>query len=54
MKNKGWYKFYWGECPVCGNDASYKIFIKDSPKPKEYKDRWFTISQMEAYDDCDF
>jgi len=51
-KKKYWYKFYHGECPVCGNPAaSYKVRVY-TPKPEDPQDRHEQLSYAETYDQC--
>jgi len=49
---KYWYKYFIGECPVCGRNKSYKIRVVDQPRPKNKEDRYVFLSQMETYDYC--
>lgn len=46
-----WYRFYYGECPVCGKDKSYKERVY-GPKPKDMKERIKYLPDTETYDDC--
>lgn len=48
---KYWYKFYVGECPVCGRNASYKERIYGE-KPKNIQDRYIILAQEQTYDHC--
>jgi hypothetical protein len=34
-----WYKWYLGECPVCGRDQSYRVRVYGK-KPKSAKQRY--------------
>lgn len=49
---KYWIKFYVGECPVCGRDASYRE-RHYSQKPEDPDKRYVHIPDQEAYDYCD-
>ena len=53
MKNKQkyWYKFFIGECPICGKDASYKVRMSGD-KPRNKEDRYVYLSCSETYDGC--
>lgn len=46
-----WYRFYFGECPVCGRCKSYKERVY-GPKPKDVKDRIKYLSDSQTYDNC--
>ena len=48
-----WYRFYVGECPVCGRDKSYKERVTNEPRPEQIEDRYVTLSHMKTYDWCD-
>lgn len=48
---KYWYRFYWGECPVCGRDKSYKERVYGK-KPKNHDKRHIQLSEFETYDHC--
>ncbi len=48
---KHWYKFYIGECPVCGRDKSYKIRMY-TKRPKLLKNRIEYLSDYQTYDNC--
>ena len=50
--NRYWYKFYIGECPLCGRNKGYKIRMY-SKKPKSPQKRIEWISNNETYDYCD-
>ncbi len=50
-KQKYWYKFFIGECPVCGRDASYKVRMYGD-KPRNQEDRYVYLSCSETYDGC--
>lgn len=50
-KKKYWYKFYIGECPVCGKDKSYKERVYGE-KPKDSKERYEHIPDTQTYDGC--
>ena len=52
MKKKYWYKFYIGECPLCGRNQSYKE-RQYSDKPKNFQDRISYIPLNECYDYCE-
>lgn len=49
--NRYWYRFYFGECPVCGRDKSYteRIYCQ---KPLNREDRVVYLSHFQTYDDC--
>ena len=49
---KYWYRFYIGECPVCGKDKSYKERAY-GPKPERAEDRVVYLSSTICYDWCD-
>ena len=51
MLKRHWYLYFFGECPVCGCDKSYKkrMFTK---KPKDRKDRIVYLNDFETYDWC--
>jgi hypothetical protein len=49
---KYWYKFYIGECPVCGADKSYKERVYGL-KPVCPADRVVYLSATICYDWCD-
>ncbi len=48
-----WIKFHIGECPICGNNASYKERMYDVSKPPKQEDRYVGMSYEECYDQCD-
>ena len=48
---KYWYKYYIGECPICGRDHSYKE-RQYSPRPKNKEDRIKQLDYTETYDHC--
>ena len=48
---KYWYKYYIGECPVCGSNHSYKERIYGE-KPLDKKDRYIFLSNSDTYDGC--
>lgn len=47
-----WYKYYWGECPICGRDKSYKERVYGE-KPKDINERHVVIPDNYTYDWCD-
>lgn len=51
---KHWYKLYYGECPVCGRDSSYKerVYEYKQKKPKNLEDRIVYIPDTQTYDHC--
>lgn len=49
---KYWYRFYYGECPVCGKDMSYRERVYGA-KPKAASRRIVYLSNEETYDHCD-
>ncbi len=51
-KKKYWYKFYVGECPVCGRDQGYKIRV-NGEKPKSIEERYVQLGYQETYDYCE-
>lgn len=46
-----WYKFYVGECPVCGRDCSFKE-RQYTPKPDKWEDRYEYLSESFCYCGC--
>lgn len=46
-----WYKYFWGNCPVCGKDKSYKK-RQYTPKPERATDRHEVLSEAVCYDWC--
>jgi len=48
---KYWYKFFCGECPLCGRGTSYKE-RQYSPKPVDPCDRYERIPDSITYDGC--
>jgi hypothetical protein len=46
-----WYKYYIGECPVCGKDKSFKKRVYGK-KPKSDKKRYVYLSDHACYDYC--
>jgi hypothetical protein len=48
-----WYKFYFGECPVCGKDKSYKQRMY-SKKPKDPTKRYVHMPYNQTYDGCNY
>jgi len=54
MKNKKkviWWKFYYGECPVCGSSDSYKE-AQYTPKPNNVEERYEHIPDETSFDGC--
>lgn len=49
---KYWYKYFIGECPVCGKNKSYKV-RQYTLKPSKLEDRYIYLSDAECYDWCD-
>lgn len=49
---KYWYKYYIGECPICGRDKSYKI-RQYNRKPKYKEFRYVQLPYSITYDWCD-
>lgn len=47
-----WYKYYWGECPLCGRDKSYKERIYGE-RPEDINERHVEIPDNLTYDWCD-
>jgi hypothetical protein len=49
--NKGWYMFYYQECPQCGRSHTWKEFVyfKDKQKPKNRHDRY---KESQVWDGC--
>ncbi len=47
---KHWYRQYFGCCPVCGRDKSYKERVYG--KRPGIKKRWIHLSDFETYDHC--
>ena len=53
MKKKVyWYRMHYGECPVCGRDASYRECVYGI-RPDRREDRVIPMSYQEAYCGCD-
>jgi hypothetical protein len=48
-----WYRFYVGECPVCGRNKSYKTRVTTEPRPVNKSDRYTLMSLTESYCGCD-
>lgn len=50
-KKKYWYKYFFGECPVCGSDNTYKerMYTK---KPKDRRERYVHLRDLDTYDGC--
>jgi hypothetical protein len=48
---KHWYKYYIGECPVCGRDQSYKE-RQYTPKPEHMHERIEYLPDTLTYDHC--
>lgn len=46
-----WYRWYRGECPACGRDASYKERVYGR-KPKRVEKRIIRLPQTETYCGC--
>lgn len=46
-----WYRYYIGECPLCGKDKSYKERVY-GPKPKDRSKRYINLLDTETYDHC--
>lgn len=51
MKRAYWIRFHWGECPVCGRDASYSERVYGA-KPADPLERHKQLNQTETYDHC--
>lgn len=51
-KQKYWYYWYLGSCPLCGKDYSYKI-RQYRIKPNDPKLRYEDLSPFYTYDWCD-
>lgn len=49
---KYWYRFWIGECPVCGRDASYKERVYGK-RPKSLMKRYRRRPDTETYDHCE-
>ncbi len=52
MNKTYWYRFFWGACPVCGREQSYKERVYNEEKPTDWNERHFTLSDFETYDYC--
>jgi len=50
-RQRHWYRFFVGECPVCGRDQSYRQRIY-SPRPIDPADRVVHLLDVETYDQC--
>jgi hypothetical protein len=48
---KHWYRLYFGECPVCGRDKSYRERVYGK-RPRRRKDRIIYLNQTTTYDGC--
>jgi len=46
---KYWYFFWWGECPVCGRDQSYRE-RRYTPKPENIDERYGWLPQTACCD----
>jgi len=46
-----WYRWYFGNCPVCGCDKSYRVRVAGK-RPKSPARRYVTMSDRECYDNC--
>lgn len=46
-----WYRQYFGECPVCGSDKSYRERVYGK-RPVKIEDRIAYLSDSETYDSC--
>lgn len=44
-----WYRFYFGECPVCGKDKSYRERIYGI-KPSNVEERVVFLTQEQTFD----
>ena len=51
-KREYWYRFYHGECPLCGRDKSYKERVL-GPKPYDPAERHILLDDSQTYDWCD-
>lgn len=47
-----WVRYYWGECPVCGRDKSYRERVYDEPKPEDDFRRNVQLPDSETYCGC--
>lgn len=53
MKSKKyWYKFFIGECPICGRDKSYKE-RQYTPEPDNREEKVVYLPYHLTYDNCD-
>lgn len=48
---KHWYKTFYGECPVCGRDCSYKVRMYGK-KPKRIQSRYEPLPLSVCYCGC--
>lgn len=46
-----WYRYWWGECPVCGRDKSFKERVYGL-KPDDIKERHKWQDPAITYDHC--
>jgi hypothetical protein len=50
-KQTYWYRFWIGECPVCGRDKSYKERVA-GPKTRNSSERYKYLAHSQTYDHC--
>ena len=50
-KCKYWYRQYYGECPMCGKDYSYRERVYGE-KPKDTTKIYIMMSNIDTYDYC--
>ena len=50
--NKHWYRIYFGECPVCGRDASYRERVYGK-RPDNLEERYVWLPNEQTYDWCE-
>ena len=50
-RKKYWFRFFIGECPVCGRDKSYKERVYGR-KPKDQTKRYKHLPDTSTYDHC--
>lgn len=48
---KYWYKIYYGECPICGRDATYRVRIYGD-KPEDSEEIYIPLLPQESYCGC--
>jgi hypothetical protein len=46
-----WYRIYFGSCPVCGADKTYRERVYGR-RPRRLQDRYKELPDQETYDYC--